>query len=133
LIHQLQASCILGVTEEERKNPQTVLIDLKLSADFSKAAQTDQIQDAIDYDQVCKKVTKFVMQSNFHLLEALGEGIANLVFKEFFIEELKLKIFKPKIIPNAGEVGVEIYRKRPPPAPPLSPRGSLRVKKGEKE
>lgn len=111
-INQLQASCILGVTDEERKNPQTVLIDLKLSADFSKAAQTDQIEDAIDYDQVCKVVTRFVAQSNFYLLEALAEAIANLLFKEFLIEEVKLKIFKPKIIPNAGEVGVKIYRKR---------------------
>ncbi len=120
LIHQLQVSCILGVTEEERKSPQTILIDLKLYTNFSKAAQTDQIEDAIDYDQVCKAVTRFVAQSSFHLLEALAEEIANLIFKEFLIEELKLKIFKPKIIPNAGEVGVEIHRKRPIPAPPLS-------------
>lgn len=123
LIHQLQVSCILGVTEEERKSPQTILIDLKLYTDFSKAAQTDQIEDAIDYDQVCKVVTKFVSQSNFYLLEALAEAIANLVFKEFLIEELKLKIFKPKIIPNAGEVGIKIHRKRPPPAPPLKRGG----------
>lgn len=118
-IYQLHTSCILGITEEERKNSQTVLIDLKLSADFSKAAQTDQIEDAIDYDQVCKVVTRFVAQSNFHLLEALAEAIANLIFKEFLVEEVKLKVFKPKIIPNAGEVGVEIDRKRSHPAPRL--------------
>ena len=110
LIYQLEVSCILGVTDEERKSPQKILIDLELITDHSKAAKSDDIQDAIDYDRVCK-VTRFVEESQFHLLEALAESISELIFKEFSLNELKLKILKPKIIKNAKEVGVEIWRK----------------------
>ena len=111
LIHQLEVSCILGVTDEERKSPQKILIDLELITDHSKAAKSDDIQDAIDYDRVCKVVTRFVEESQFHLLEALAESVSELIFKEFPLNELKLKILKPKIIKNAKEVGVEIWRK----------------------
>lgn len=111
IIRQLRAECILGVTAEERSSAQTVFIDLKLYTDISKPAETDQIIDAIDYDQVCKVVTKFVEESSFHLLEALAEGIVQCLFQKFSVYEIKLKVFKPNIIKNAERVGVEIHRK----------------------
>lgn len=112
LIHQLEASCILGVEEFERKSSQKIILDLELTTNLSKAAKTDKIEDTLDYALLCEHLRAHIAHSHFHLIESLAEDCVNFLFKQFPLDEITLRLFKPKIIPNVDRVGVEISRKK---------------------
>jgi len=112
LIRGLKIRCILGVAEEERKAPQEICLDLEIFTDFQRPARSDRIEDALDYETLCRRVTEHVEGTSFHLLEALAEVVADLILQNEAVQAVTVKIFKPKILKNADAVGVEIHRKR---------------------
>ena len=54
-IRDLLARCIIGIYENERKDKQDVIINVTLFADFKKACESDDINEAIDYKIIKKK------------------------------------------------------------------------------
>ena len=111
-INDLNARCIIGVSDEERREKQDVVINLVIETDFKKPAKSDNFQDALDYRSLKKKILKFVEQSDYHLLEALAEAVATLCLEEIKISEVKIKIEKPLALRFARSVGVEVIRSR---------------------
>ena len=109
-IENLEVETIIGVLDWERRVRQRICIDLEMAADIGKAASTDALEDALDYHAVSKRLTEFIEQSRFQLLESLAEALAELLQKEFGVQRLKLKLSKPGAIANAGNVGVMIER-----------------------
>ena len=49
-IKALRADTVIGVYDWERDIRQTVVLDLELASDNRRAAATDAIVDAVDYD-----------------------------------------------------------------------------------
>ncbi|MFM2284937.1 MAG: dihydroneopterin aldolase [Bacteroidota bacterium] len=83
-----------GVYPEERASGQWFRVELELTNDFSKAAQSDDLSDALDYVAVYE-VLKEEMAIPAHLLEHLAHRI-NKRLKQVFpaIEKLRIKITK---------------------------------------
>ena len=51
-LHAVEALCILGVHPAERMQPRTVRMDIALECDVRKAAETDQLEHAMNYELV---------------------------------------------------------------------------------
>lgn len=102
---------IIGIHDWEKQKKQPLFFDLKLYFDCRKAAKSDDIKDALDYFEVCQKVTAFVANSRFELIEALAESVCQLVFKHFKCDKIKLTVLKPEAIADAESVGISITRK----------------------
>ena len=115
-ISDLKIQTIIGIFDWEREVRQTVGVDLEMAYDISKAAETDDIQYALDYKSVAKRVIAFVEESEFLLVETMAEQIAQLVLKEFSVEWLKLRVRKPGALRGAENVGVSIERGSKPSA-----------------
>src|SRR5690348_17141714 len=81
LIRDLMLRCILGLSEEERREKQDVLINLILWVDLSAAAASDRVEDGVDYRAVKKQIVTLVEKSQYHLAETLALRIANLCFE----------------------------------------------------
>lgn len=109
-LHGLKIDTVIGMFPWERNIKQQILIDLDLAVDLTKVVVSDHIADTLDYDALAKRLTEFVGNSRFHLIEALAEQIAALIMAEFQVKWLKLRLTKPGAIPNASEVGVLIER-----------------------
>lgn len=109
-IRDLKVKTVIGAFEWERSIRQTVVLDLEMAADITKAAATDQLEHALDYGAVSSRLTSFIEESSFRLVEALAESVANIVLKEFGVTWLRLRISKPAAIRNARDVGVLIER-----------------------
>lgn len=71
-----------GVGEQERKVGNTFMVDLIVEGDFSKACQSDQLVDAINYADLYESVSK-VMQVPCNLLEHLAEAICLSIKHDF--------------------------------------------------
>ncbi len=111
-IKDLQIETVIGVFDWERNVRQTVSIDLEMATDIHKAAATDDINDALDYKAVCKRVIAFVEASRFQLVEALAEAVAQLIVQEFPIPWLRLRLGKPGALRGSRDVGLIIERKQ---------------------
>jgi dihydroneopterin aldolase len=59
-----------------------------------------------------------VGESSFHLLETLGERLAEVLVREFDLAWLKITLHKPGAIRGSRDVGIVIERRRAdfPPA-----------------
>ena len=111
LIRQLKIDTVIGIHEWEKAKTQPILLDLDLSFDCKRAAQTDHIDDALDYFAVCKEVTEFVASNHYELIETLAEQVAQLILSRFPCKKIKLSLYKPEAIDNTETVGLRIVRK----------------------
>lgn len=109
-LHGLHIETVIGVYDWERHIHQTVILDLDLGCNVTTAATSDRIEDAIDYKAVAKRLTQFVTDSSFNLVETLAERCAELLLKEFGVPWLRLKVNKQGAVSTARDVGVVIER-----------------------
>jgi dihydroneopterin aldolase len=109
-IENLNIETIIGIFDWEREIRQTVSIDLEMEFDIRKAAETDAIEDTLDYKSVSKRLIHFVEDSEFQLVEALAESCAAIILEEFPVNWLRLKLGKPGAVRGSSAVGVIIER-----------------------
>lgn len=114
IISDLTTRCIIGLNDDERLNLQDVSINLSIYGDFRKAAQTDAFKDAVDYRALKKRVLKLVETSEYFLLEALVEAVAESCLESPEVLRVRVRIDKPDALRFARSVGVEIERDKLP-------------------
>ena len=112
IISDLHVRAVIGIFPDERSRKQDLILQLELDTDVRRAARRDQIEDALDYKQITKRILKFVSNSEFQLLETLAEGVATLVLAEFDTPRLTLRVEKPGALRHARTVGIQITRAR---------------------
>lgn len=115
LIEGLQCQAYIGTTEEERRVPQPLAIDMELFLDLKAAGSSDELEDTVDYLALAQRVREIVLESRFCLLERLAEELSTEVLKSFVIEEIRLRLYKSPLEMQGWvrSVVVEIHRKRP--------------------
>ena len=109
-IRDLQIQTIIGIYDWEREVRQTVSVDLEMATDIRQAAATDDIQYALNYKAVSKRVIAYVEERSALLVESLAEEIAVLVREEFNVPWLRLRLSKPGALRGARDVGLVIER-----------------------
>ncbi len=109
-LSELKIETVIGIWDWERKIKQEVVINLEMGADIARAAETDQIDDTLNYKAVAKRLIQYVGDSEFQLVETLAERIAGIIRDEFDVPWVKVKINKRGAIRGARDVGVLIER-----------------------
>ena len=94
-INDLRIEAIIGIYDWERKVRQTISLDLEMGTDIRRSAETDAIEDTLNYKAVAKRLIAFVGDSEYQLVETLAEKIAEIVLHEFDVPWLKLTVHKP--------------------------------------
>tara|TARA_B100001146_G_C15892354_1_gene310860 strand:- start:11 stop:367 length:357 start_codon:yes stop_codon:yes gene_type:complete len=112
ILTDLRIDTVIGIWDWEKRNPQTISIDLEMETDTKTASQSDSIEDALDYKAVRKRVQQFIQESQFNLIETVAENVAKIILEEFDVQWLKLRISKPFAIRGSKNVGVCIERTR---------------------
>jgi FolB domain-containing protein len=103
---------IIGVNQEERRNRQDVLINITLYADTRAAGASDDIEDAVNYRTITKRVIKRVEESGFNLVERMAADVAAICLQDPRVEAVDVRVEKPGALRFARSVGVEIHRTR---------------------
>lgn len=109
-IRELEIETVIGIYDWERKIKQKVCIDLEMGADIAASANSDRIEDTLNYKEVGKRIISFVEDSSFELVEKLAEEIAQIVRDEFKVPWLRLILNKPGALRGSKSVGVIIER-----------------------
>lgn len=109
LVRDLLVRGIIGVNDWEREKKQDILINLELEFDLRPAAESDDVEDALNYRTLTKAVIAHVEASSYQLVEALAEAIARLCL-EHGARRVRVRVEKPGALRFAASVGVEIER-----------------------
>ena len=115
IIRGLELQCVVGVHDWERLMPQRVVVDIELRGDFSAAAGSDSLADAVDYREVCARAVEVAEEEEYRLLETLADRIARAVLAvNECIAEVTVGVFKPLALAGFGETEarVEVTRGR---------------------
>jgi D-erythro-7,8-dihydroneopterin triphosphate epimerase len=120
-IERLRLRCKIGVTEEERRDPQEVIVDVNMFLDLQRATDTGDLKDTVNYREVREIIADFVSKGEFTLLEALAGGIASLCLKSARVGRVTVRVRKGKYSEEPS-IGIEIDRTRRADAEPWSKR-----------
>lgn len=109
-IRGLRIDTVIGIYDWERRVRQTIVLDVEMRTDIRAAAASQQVGDTLDYHAIALRLTAFIQEQQFFLLEALAERCAQLLQREFSVAWLRLCVAKPTAIASAQNVGVQIER-----------------------
>ena len=112
IIKNLLVRGIIGVNDWERKRPQDILINITLFTDTRRAAETDNINDCVNYSTVSKKVQAHAETAERLTVEALANDLAEICLEDKGVQKVVIRIEKPGAVRFAESVGVEIERSR---------------------
>ena len=109
-IRGLEVEGIIGIFQWEREVRQIISVDIEMDFDNKKAAKSDSIEDALNYKLVGKRITSFIKNSKFQLVETLAENISKIILKEFPVTTVKVTLSKPGALRGSNSVGISITR-----------------------
>lgn len=95
-INQLTFDCIIGILDFERTTAQTVVVDLSFEYFFKEDGS-----NFVDYAKVASYIEATMKEQQFRLIEDAIIYLRQNLKEQFQIVNLKLKIAKPTILPNA--------------------------------
>jgi dihydroneopterin aldolase len=91
---------VIGVLPEERQRAQPFELDIDLEADLTRAGQSDDLADTIDYGEAVARAEQVVTTEKYQLLERVAQRVAD------------------ELLALDGVVGVQVtIRKLRPPVP----------------
>jgi FolB domain-containing protein len=113
VIQDLLVRTVLGVSEEERRDKQDVLISVALATDTALPGKTDDLADAVNYRTITKRILALAERSSFRLIERFAEEIASLCLEEPRVTGVRVTVEKPGALRFARSISVTIERERP--------------------
>jgi dihydroneopterin aldolase len=108
-IEQLALDVSIGVTEAERSKPQPVALSLTLWPRTPLVDLDDNLQNTINYSQVCDEVKEFVSGRADKLIETLADRLAVHLLTRFAIRQITIEVRK-FVRPDANFVSVTLTR-----------------------
>ena len=109
-LREFKLDIIIGIYEWERKVPQTIQLDIEFGLQSSRASETDNVKDTIDYSLVVARIQETLAEKPFSLVEALAEHVANIIRNEFSSPWVKVSVAKLGLIRGIKQLGVVIER-----------------------
>ncbi len=111
-IKDLLVRGIIGIRDWEREKIQNILINVTVFSDATRAGETDDIADCVDYSALAKKIQTHAETAARLTVEALANDLAKICLKENGVQKVIVRVEKPGAIRFAKSVGVEIERSR---------------------
>ena len=103
-----------GYLPEEQTLGQWFEVDLTIWLDLSRAGESDDLSDTMDYRQTIETVKHLVKTSKCALIEKLVVNIANAILEFDKVEQVQVQLSKPGApIPDfGGKITLEVTRSR---------------------
>lgn len=94
-LHGLEVFGRHGVLEEEKRDGQPFLYDLRL--EVGDAGADDRLEHALDYREVVAAVEELSAERRFDLLEALAAAVADRLLELPHVRRVSVRVRKPNV------------------------------------
>ncbi len=115
LIKDLVVRGIIGINPDERVNRQDILVNVVLWADTARAAASDDIEDAVNYKTITKRIIAHLEEGEPMLVERAVQEVADICLADERVEKVEVTLEKPGALRFARSVGISIIRSRVDP------------------
>ncbi|EKU58286.1 dihydroneopterin aldolase [Acinetobacter sp. WC-323] len=113
IIEGLKVDTVIGCFNWERQIIQPLMLDLTIHNDLSQAAHSDELEDTLNYAQICELAAQVIQEAQPKLIEHAAQLVLECLFSTFpSIESISITIRKPAIIAQANAVGIRLERNR---------------------
>lgn len=113
-INGLRVMVLIGVLPHEREAPQPIQIDVDVEVDLSRAGQSDDLHDTVNYGAMCDAIAALARESSDLLLERLAQRVADcaLGFDGVEVAHVMITKLNPPIDEELTSTAVRITRQR---------------------
>jgi dihydroneopterin aldolase len=109
----LELTCHLGVPAEERAQPQKILCTAVFPVpNLKKAAETDNLEDTINYYDLSQLLKKTAKQKERKLIETLAVDLSQAALAAFSLPWIDLEL-KKFILPDTRHISFQARFLRP--------------------
>lgn len=105
-IKNLRLRTYIGINEEEILNKQDVVVNVKIDYDASKATGSDDMDDALNYKTITKRIIKLVEDNRFSLLEKLTADVLDVAAEHPWVTYAEAEVDKPHALRFADSVSL---------------------------
>lgn len=111
-IENLRLRTFIGIKEEEIQNKQDVIIQIKIGYNSNLAGNSDDVNDALNYRTITKKIIQHVENNQFSLLERMVKEVLEITSEHPAVEWSEVEIAKPYALRYADTVSLSLrYQK----------------------
>jgi dihydroneopterin aldolase len=93
-IEQLEVFARIGVPEEERVNPQRLIVNISFWPHQQACDLADKIDQTVNYSVVAEETKTFVRDQSVNLIETLADRLATHLLKTFPIQKVTVDVRK---------------------------------------
>jgi dihydroneopterin aldolase len=95
-LNDIEVLSKIGLYDEEKREPQTLLISVNLTYDFSAISESDNLEHGLDYVEFIDWIRDFCLETHRDTMEYLGSELIKNMKKKWSILHAKICIRKPK-------------------------------------
>jgi dihydroneopterin aldolase len=111
-LENLQLEAIIGVHPHERDNKQSILLNIYIDYDITRAAQTDNLKYTINYQLLEQQISEYINITKFYLLETLAMKLADFILANSAASGVTVDLKKLQPQHMHAQPGIKIQKKR---------------------
>lgn len=111
-IEKQKVCCIIGILEQERKEPQDIFIDLEMKSDFTSCVHSESVEDTVDYVRVVDICKSLATKGKYQLIETYAHQLLETLFDTFDIFWAKVEVRKPQALSEADCAAVILEKQQ---------------------
>ena len=110
-IRRLAVQTHIGVPDEERANPQTLWVTVRMRPSQGFHGLQDKVENTVDYYEISRRLIALAAQKPRTLIETLATEIADFLLSGYPLSCVDVEVEK-RILTDADSVSVRIRRER---------------------
>lgn len=109
-LNGIEVECILGDLPEERVKEQKILVDVALELDLADAAESDSLDDTVDYALLVGNIREALEEARCRLLERAASVVADVCLSDPRVERATVSVRKFGSVPGLASAAVVLTR-----------------------
>lgn len=100
-----------GLYDHEKRTKQRFLVSVELEIDISRAAQSDNVADTLDWGELREEIIAIVQDNSFNLIERLAQVVAEAMLKHHGVSKVSVAIDKIDAF-ESGIPGIRLTKQK---------------------
>lgn len=110
-IRRLAVETHIGVPDEERAEPQTLWLTVRMRPSQGFTGLRDDVANTVDYYEISRRLIALAAQKPRNLIETLATEIAEFLLSGYPLSSVDVEVEK-RILTDADSVSVRVHRER---------------------
>ena len=95
----IDVDCVIGDLPEERERPQRLRVDVELAVG-EKAAESDDLADAVDYAELAKSIRAALIDAKCRLIERAAKVVRDICMADRRVTAARVAVTKAGAVPH---------------------------------